>query len=75
MDNIYIYCVDMPPNVHEMVTPCLDGFTIYLDIKEDEITAQKRLEHALRHIADNDFDKTDVQDIEANSHKEVQNGK
>ena len=68
MDNIYIYCVDMPPNVHEMVIPCLDGFTIYLDIKEDETTTKKRLEHALKHIDHHDFEKSDVQLIESEAH-------
>ena len=30
MDNIYVYVVPLPPCIREMVTPCSDGYTIYL---------------------------------------------
>ena len=36
MDDVFVYLVDMPPKVKEMVVPCADGFTIYLDEKLDE---------------------------------------
>jgi len=68
-DNIYVYIVDLPPKVHEVVLPCLTGYTIYLDEKdsyEERLTAYK---HALSHIKKHDFEKTDVQEIESEAHR------
>lgn len=69
-DNVYVYIVRLPDGIDEMISPCLDGYTIYLD---DQLSNEGRLEaynHALKHIQDNDFEKTDVQEIEAVAHAE-----
>lgn len=68
MDDIYVYIVDLPDQVNEMVTPCLDGYTIYLNAK---LSYQERVDaylHALRHVENNDWEKDDVQKIEKEAH-------
>lgn len=73
MIDVFIYAVDLPRGVHEMVTPCTceDGYTIYVDIKDDKQSRLNHLLHAVRHISHGDFEKNDVQQIEAEAHKEV----
>ena len=63
-DNIYVYMVNLPPGVSEAVTPCFDGYTIYIADRLDEIGQRKAYCHALRHIYNGDFNKTNVQEIE-----------
>ena len=31
MDRIFVYLIKMPRGVHEFVSPCEEGYTIYLD--------------------------------------------
>ena len=55
---------------HEAVTENEDGsFTIFLNanLASNQIEAAYR--HAMRHIQNNDFEKTDVQEIESEAHK------
>lgn len=62
-ENIYIYLVDLPTTIAEMVTPSDDGFTIYLNSK---LSYQRRVEgylHALRHIANGDFDYDNIKTV------------
>jgi hypothetical protein len=68
MDELYVYYVDLPGKIHEMVTPCYDGYTIYIADRLDEIGQRKAYCHALRHIYNGDFNKTDVQSIEWEAH-------
>lgn len=68
MDDIYVYTVDLPRHIDEMVTPCFGGYTVYLSSRLDEAQRLKAYKHALRHIENNDFDRTDVQQIEAEAH-------
>lgn len=68
MANIYTYIVNLPTDTHEMVAPCADGYTIYLragDTREMQLRAYR---HALGHVLQGDFDKGDVQSIEAEAH-------
>lgn len=65
---IYTYSVHLPDGVNEAILPCADGYTIYIDIDLDEIQKKKALTHALKHIANNDFEKSDVQEIESDAH-------
>ena len=67
--DIYIYMVSLPTGINEAVTPCADGYTIYLS---DKLSAEKRMEayeHAMKHINNLDFEKYDVQEIEAEAHR------
>lgn len=70
MANTYTYLLDLPDGVNEMVCPCLDGFTIYINARLDHEHQQQAYRHALRHIERNDFDKEDVGMIETENHKE-----
>lgn len=70
MADTYTYLTDLPDGVNEMVCPCLDGFTIYINARLDHEHQQKAYRHALRHIERNDFEKEDVEMIETENHKE-----
>lgn len=70
MHDIQIRLLDFPTNkVTETVTQNADGsYTIFLNSR---MTQERQLEsylHAMRHITDNDFEKTDVQEIESEAH-------
>ena len=55
MDRIFVYLIKMPRGVHEFVTPCEDGYTIYHD---KDLTSERLIEeyeHALKHIENGDF--------------------
>ena len=69
MDDIYVYFVDLPPRVREVVMPCFGGYTVYISSRLDLPHRLKAYRHALRHIAENDFEKDDVQRIEAEAHR------
>ncbi len=69
MDNIYVYLVDLPVKVSEMVTPCTDGYTVYLNAKLSYQDRIKAYRHALRHVEQNDWSKEDVQQAEKEAHK------
>lgn len=67
-NNVYVYIVDLPDQVNEMVTPCFDGYTIYLNAK---LTYRGRVNaymHALEHVRRNDWNKSNVQIIEKEAH-------
>lgn len=69
MDDIYVYLVDLPTAVPEMVTPCLGGYTIYLNAR---LSCHERVQaylHAMEHVRRNDWEKDNVQEIEKDAHK------
>lgn len=68
MDDIFVYLTDLPDGIREMVTPCLDGYTVYIDARQSREECQKAYMHALQHIRNHDFEKDDVQEIEAKAH-------
>lgn len=68
MDDIFIYIIDLPANVTEMVVPCLDGYTVYINARLSSADALESYKHALTHISNFDFEKSDVQQIEASAH-------
>jgi hypothetical protein len=68
--DIQIRILDFPTTkVTETVTHNADGsYTIFLNSR---MTQERQLEsylHAMRHITNNDFEKTDVQEIESEAH-------
>ena len=69
MDNIYVYLVPLPSGVNEAVMPCMDGFTVYIDQNLDPLNRQKAYDHAIGHIREDDYKKTDVQEIEWERHQ------
>ncbi len=68
MVDVYVYIVDLPERVDEMVTPCLDGYTVYLNARLSYAGRVKAYHHAIRHIERNDFENDDVQKIEEEAH-------
>lgn len=68
MDDIYVYLVDLPPSVPEMITPCDCGFTVYLNARLSYQDRVKAYIHALEHVERNDWEKDNVQLIEKEAH-------
>ena len=69
MDDIWTYFVALPDGIAEMVTPCADGYTVYINEKlgwEQRIAAFR---HALSHIEHMDFEKANIQEIESSAHE------
>lgn len=68
MAEVYVYIVDLPDRVDEMVTPCVDGYTIYLNAK---LTYRGRVNaymHAMKHVERKDWENDYVQQIEMEAH-------
>jgi len=68
MVDIFTYIVPLPRGIREMVTPCADGYTVYLDESLSQEGRLKAYLHALYHIEHDDFSKDDVQMIELEAH-------
>lgn len=69
MGDVYIYIVDLPDRVNEMVTPCIDGYTVYLNARLTYAGRVRAYHHAMRHIERNDFEGFDIQEIEMEAHE------
>lgn len=69
--DVYVYIIDMPPKVHEMVTPCVDGgYTVYLNARLSYAGRVKAYHHAMKHIDRHDFESEEsVQEIETRAHE------
>lgn len=68
MDDIYTYLIPLPPGINEVVLPCLGGYTVYIDSRLSQEKQIRSYQHALGHIVNQDFEKTDVQEIEKDAH-------
>ena len=66
---IFVYTTRLPDKVHELVAPCADGYTVWLDDRLDDAHRAQSLLHAIRHIDNGDFERSDVQEIEFNAHR------
>ena len=64
MIEIYTYVIPMPHNVHGVVTPCSDGYTIYLNARDCYARQMQAYRHEEEHIRRGDFDRYSVQQIE-----------
>lgn len=69
-DDVFVYMVDLPDGINEMVTPCATGYTIYIDDKLSPEGRRDAYRHALYHITNHDFEKSDVNSIEIEAHRE-----
>lgn len=59
------------PKIHEAVTENEDGsITVFLDKNATIESQRKRFLHVMRHLEGNDFQKDDVQKIEAETHND-----
>ena len=74
--DIFVHIVDLNGKVSEAVTENEDGtYTIFIDAQLAPAAQRARYEHAMRHIRSCDFEKTDVQIIEAAAHKALEQGR
>lgn len=69
-DEVFVYVVDLPDGVNEMVAPCLAGYTVYINDKLSPEGKREAYRHALYHIVNHDFEKSDVNEIEVEAHKQ-----
>lgn len=69
MGEVYVYIVDLPDRVDEMVAPCIDGYTVYLNARLSYAGRVRAYLHAMRHIERNDFERANVQEIETETHE------
>lgn len=70
-NDIHTFVIDFPVTcVAEMVRQNEDGsYTILLNAKMSHERLQKAYLHALGHITHNDFEKSDIQEIEYEAHR------
>lgn len=71
MPDIFVHLIDFPrgKKVHEAVTPNEDGsYSVFIDARLSAAGQIREYEHALKHIEAGDFEKADVQLIEAAAH-------
>jgi hypothetical protein len=69
MDDVFVYYTDLPGKINEMITPCYDGYTIYIDRRLPREAKVRAYRHAMSHVINDDFHGEDVQIIEARAHK------
>ncbi len=69
MDDVFTYCVSLPPKVKGFTVPCADGYTIYLNKNLTHEAMLKTYQHELNHVTGRDFEKSNVQAIESTAHK------
>ena len=67
----FIYQVDLQGKANAFVAKCIEGYTVYVDINLPEDKKIKACEKELKHINDNDHEKSDVQQIETENHREA----
>lgn len=69
MENINTFLIDFPANCNEMVVKNEDdSYTIFINAQLSNESRIQAYKHALRHIAEGDFYKADVQEIEYSAH-------
>ena len=71
-ENAYVYFTSLPDGINEMVVPCTDGYTIYIDESLNDDERLRAYKHALKHIDNRDFeggDEKSVQKIESEAHE------
>ena len=64
MDDVFVYIVELPRKVREIVTPCADGYTVYISSSLGLPKQREALLHAIHHILNNDFSRDNVNEIE-----------
>ena len=68
--NVFVYLVDLKGTAKAFSCPCIEGYTVYIDINLPHEEQRKVFEHELGHIINNDFEKHNVQLIEWERHGE-----
>lgn len=66
---VNVVLIDFPAKGKEMVIPNEDGsYTVLINAKLSHNMRLEAYEHAMKHIENDDFEKDDVQQIEAKTH-------
>lgn len=69
IEDIYTYIVDLKSSVPEIVTENPDGsYTVLLNARYSYEQQRESYRHACRHTERHDFEKTEVQEIEKETH-------
>jgi hypothetical protein len=68
MVDIFTYLVELPDGINEAVLSCVGGYTVYIDPRQSNDGMKRSYEHALHHIQNVDFEKSNVQQIESQAH-------
>ena len=69
-ENVNVVLLNMENGIHEQVTKNRDGsFTVFLNLKDSFETQKQSYKHAMGHVQNDDFQKSNVQDIEFQAHK------
>lgn len=67
---INVVYLNMEYGIHEQVTHNHDGsYTVFLNARDSDAMNRTAFIHALYHIRNHDFEKSDVQEIEYEAHK------
>lgn len=66
-EDMFVYLVDLPDSVNGVTTPCVDGYTTYINKKLTREQQLKTLDHEERHLNKNDFEKFCVAEIEVDN--------
>ena len=67
MDDVFVYYLEMP--VNEAVCPCGPfSYNIYINPRLSRNGQIEAYKHAMRHIQNGDFERTDVQSVEVVAH-------
>lgn len=69
MDDIFVRVVRLPLRIRGMCAPGVDGMNIYLNENLNREQQREAFLHEMRHIANNDFEETDVQMVEVRAHR------
>lgn len=71
MDDINVFLIDFGRSkVNEEVCLNEDGsYSIFINSRLSAVGQKEAYQHAMKHIENNDFQKTDVQEIEARAHE------
>lgn len=69
-DDVFVRLTKMPSSkLHEFVTPCAEGYCIYINEALDRPHMLQAYNHAMEHIINDDWNKDGVQEIEIIRHE------
>lgn len=70
MEDVFVYLVDFPRDAksNEAVMKGIDGYTILINARLSAEGQRAAYKHAMHHIKRNDFERFNVQAIEADAH-------
>lgn len=74
--DVNVVLINFPAKGNEMVVPNEDGsYTILINVRLSEEGRMLAYQHAMRHIAADDFQKEEIQTIEAQAHELLDSAK